>query len=724
MKIFKLTFIIVITLVLFFGMDQNIDAQFWGQIAPPEFSVSGDTTVGGFCSSGYELVSFIDHQYAQLSGGDGSIFTCERLDLCDQYGNGWPRLELDTEVDGSFTLCGATEAANVTATLGANPGSVYNGQQSTLTWNSANATSCSGNGFLTGGSTSGSIAVSPNATTNYSVTCNGPTGIAMDSAEVIFEGGIDLVPAKPSLNSGSLNGGGKTVTFKSSIINTGTGNVTESIPTRFELDIGNDGTYDVTLTSNSLAGLNGGESKGITSSNWSTILGTHAVRAIVDTGEVTPLIRDDSGCYTVQPDVWSEQIGTEGCSTSGGANGCGLYFDPQSLYATIGGYGGTEPITVCPDTGFCFDSGIGGETGSFNELRQPNMEGTICTSNATPTTFRGCTSIFVGSGPSAFYGSGIGIDLCLDGIGGGYDKGKAIFTGKQKDFMAKYGSIVTQDMQAHGGVSIRNADMYTGKKTGGGGATLTHLCELIDPNAKATNYKSRKYNSPGNNSIVLWNGTSWERHGAKRYNSHVSGPFTCTSYEPGDSGSVVTPGELPEENEANNFSEPFIFTITQPQCSDGIDNDNDGDIDYPADSDCSGGGDAREGATAQCADGIDNDGDGLIDLSDGGCSGIGDNNETNEPDAAVLPQVDIFTIPAVPLVRKGTEVTVVWTATNVNSCVVSGPSISKAYSSESVSDQSDVEIEARSVYTISCDTVNGTVTDSVSIGVVPSFIEE
>jgi hypothetical protein len=54
-----------------------------------------------------------------------------------------------------------------------------------------------------------------------------------------------------------------------------------------------------------------------------------------------------------------------------------------------------------------------------------------------------------------------------------------------------------------------------------------------------------------------------------------------------------------------------------PDCGDGLDNDGDGPIDYPADGGCTAGSDRTE--TPDCGDGLDNDGDGLADLADAGC---------------------------------------------------------------------------------------------------------
>jgi len=71
-----------------------------------------------------------------------------------------------------------------------------------------------------------------------------------------------------------------------------------------------------------------------------------------------------------------------------------------------------------------------------------------------------------------------------------------------------------------------------------------------------------------------------------------------------------------------------------PLCSDGIDNDADGKIDFPSDPGCDSltDGDETDAPKMACEDGIDNDGDGDIDFpSDSGCSTPADNDETNPP---------------------------------------------------------------------------------------------
>ncbi len=89
----------------------------------------------------------------------------------------------------------ASQAAP-TVTFSASPTSMPNGQASTLTWTSANATACSGTGkgFSPSGP-SGSLAVSPGVTTTYSITCTGAGGSASQSVAV-------AVTAAPTLTVG------------------------------------------------------------------------------------------------------------------------------------------------------------------------------------------------------------------------------------------------------------------------------------------------------------------------------------------------------------------------------------------------------------------------------------------------------------------------------------------------------------------------------------------
>jgi len=55
-----------------------------------------------------------------------------------------------------------------------------------------------------------------------------------------------------------------------------------------------------------------------------------------------------------------------------------------------------------------------------------------------------------------------------------------------------------------------------------------------------------------------------------------------------------------------------------PACANGLDDDGDGQVDHPADADCTAPDDLSE--VPDCEDGLDNDGDGLFDYDDPGCN--------------------------------------------------------------------------------------------------------
>ena len=83
-------------------------------------------------------------------------------------------------VSGSTTL--TIQASQPTITFTANPTTIPQGQSSTLTWNTNNATSVSINGI--GEVSSGSESVSPTVTTTYTLTATGPGGTATVSVTV------------------------------------------------------------------------------------------------------------------------------------------------------------------------------------------------------------------------------------------------------------------------------------------------------------------------------------------------------------------------------------------------------------------------------------------------------------------------------------------------------------------------------------------------------------
>lgn len=87
--------------------------------------------------------------------------------------------------------------ANVTANIYANPSSVTLGNPSTLTWSSSNASYCRLNGGQFNNyqvSTSGSITVTPNTYTTYTVTCYNASGMSANDSTYVSVNQVQNLP--------------------------------------------------------------------------------------------------------------------------------------------------------------------------------------------------------------------------------------------------------------------------------------------------------------------------------------------------------------------------------------------------------------------------------------------------------------------------------------------------------------------------------------------------
>jgi hypothetical protein len=151
-------------------------------------TVSGTTTVSGNASDDVGIVG------VEFKIDGNTILRDEKI---TPYSFAWNSLSVS---DGTHTIVAVardaagnratstpitiTVANAPTATLTATPNSITEGQSTTLAWNSSKATSCTATGFVTGGATSGTVTISPTATTTYSVACTGVGGTTSASATV------------------------------------------------------------------------------------------------------------------------------------------------------------------------------------------------------------------------------------------------------------------------------------------------------------------------------------------------------------------------------------------------------------------------------------------------------------------------------------------------------------------------------------------------------------
>lgn len=298
---------------------------------------------------------------------------------------------------------------------------------------------------------------------------------------------------------------------------------------------------------------------------------------------------------------------------------------------------------------------------------------------------------------------------------------KTVFSGEFGDLVAphlQYRARLQEDVNANGGPFVMDG-FYDDK------ATADRVCSVLFSGSSNGFFKSDKYKSPKNNTLLRWDGTRWTQQSAKNHPRHIRYEFTCVA--PG----TVQPAPTPLPTTVTKSVTVVVFepTNTEPstggggggganQCTDGIDNDNDGRIDG-ADYACTPGR-TSESPNPQCSDGIDNNGNGLVDTADtASCTGLTDWNELAPP--AELS----FSGPA--LVQKGSAATLTWSVQNVvsGSCRIRGNNGDSWTLSGTSGSQTSKALESETTFTLSCTDQNGDpVSQSLIVRIAPTFIEQ
>jgi hypothetical protein len=154
------------------------------QVQNPTVTITANPTSVSY--GGTSIISWNSSNATSCVGSAGSNGWAQARDLSGTFSTG----TLTNSTTYIITCYGANNTSanasvnvsvggqqNITPTVNlyANPTSIQNGQSSTLTWNSQNATSCSA--YWTGNTyTNGSGVVVPSVTTTYSITCTSSTG--------------------------------------------------------------------------------------------------------------------------------------------------------------------------------------------------------------------------------------------------------------------------------------------------------------------------------------------------------------------------------------------------------------------------------------------------------------------------------------------------------------------------------------------------------------------
>jgi hypothetical protein len=114
---------------------------------------------------------------------------------------------------GTTTPPVVTPPATTTLSFNGSPLSILNGATSTLTWNSANATSCTAsNGWSGAKSLSGTQVVSPSATTTYKLTCSGAGGTASSTVVIGVTASSSPATSTPTIPTLTFNGSPLSIT--------------------------------------------------------------------------------------------------------------------------------------------------------------------------------------------------------------------------------------------------------------------------------------------------------------------------------------------------------------------------------------------------------------------------------------------------------------------------------------------------------------------------------
>lgn len=196
-------------LVLFWlGLTAGADAQ----VTPPSVTLTASPdsiTVGGKSTLTWSTTNATS---CTASGGwSGSKATSGRRSVAPEASTTYT---LSCKNSGGTTSASATVTvtpeAEPTVTLAANPPSIAAGSDSTLSWSSTNATSCTASGGWTGSrALSGTRSVKPAATTTYTLTCTGSGGTATTSA-VVTVSTVPLPTATLTAAPSTINAGAST----------------------------------------------------------------------------------------------------------------------------------------------------------------------------------------------------------------------------------------------------------------------------------------------------------------------------------------------------------------------------------------------------------------------------------------------------------------------------------------------------------------------------------
>lgn len=350
------------------------------------------------------LVGFSQSREAQA---DAVTYTYDELGRVRTvtYGNGATITYAYDPAGNRTTLTQAVGSPTPAGSLSANPGSIMQGNSSSLSWSSSNATSAaidSGVGPVTPVA-GGSVSVSPSATTTYTLTLTGPGGQTNKQATVTV---IGLPTGTFSANPTSIGpAGSSTLSWTSAnaasaSIDNGIGSVTPVSGGSVQVSPSANTTYTLTLTGpggqttrQATVTVSANQTIQITGSgpvNLRTLAnaaGYNGAQAANFTFEASTLIvgtpGSPNGGIAIDTGVWPSGypinlslILKSGCIVRGGggrgSNGADGYSGPGAGGAGGDGVYCRVPIAITVEANAALQAGGGGGRGGVHGWYQPS----------------------------------------------------------------------------------------------------------------------------------------------------------------------------------------------------------------------------------------------------------------------------------------------------------------------------------------------------------------
>ena len=616
-----------------------------------------------------------------------------------------------------FAIPSVADAA--TASITATPGELYAGGEITITWSSSDTFKCVGSGFSTGDATSGTkkVTATGSGTKTFSVTCYD------DSPKCSLNLKTSFVEDAPGQNT--CTGSNAKISYspngscypKSAQCQTSTANKSGG---GFRGEGGGGGTYTI-----SQYRCEGG---------CSTVSKSDTVRVNTPPPPPNPSVE-----LSLSPSVVKEGNSALLSWSANRATTC-----RGTGFSTGGTTSGSVSVTPTGNTTYSItcDSEVYSSTPGKWRYTGSDVTDLWCTSRPGYSNYytnNECSS----SNPEGQ--SCTGSDFCA--VNNWQVKG-TLADGKQ------YCNLVSDLYRCDGGsapnqisdsVTVNynrapNTPTITGPTSGTVGQNQTFSIRATDPDGDQVRYRIDWDPSSGvdqnlpssgyvNSNTLLDAIRSWltpgtysfrartqDQHGAQSsWRTHT---ITINTSGPACSDGVDNDGDGKIDYPADTGCPSGTGGTESPQCSDSIDNDGDGRIDYPNDYGCSSASDDAESPNPQCSDGIDNNGNGKIDYpADPACTSPTDGNEQVQPPASL-------SLDAPSLVQPNTSATLSWSASNTSSCSLAGTNGDSWTLSGTSGSKTSLPLSSETIFTLSCTDGNGDpVSTATTVKIVPSFEE-